>query len=80
VDVEAIKEEVRSQVIVEVTKKVTHDIMAMLRDQGVHLRSPSNTPSPIDGQRAVVPQPLMQSKETTLTELRQLQIQILWTF
>ena len=37
VDVEAIKE-VRSQVIEEVTKKVTHDIMAMLRDQGVHLR------------------------------------------
>jgi hypothetical protein len=52
VDVEAIKEEVRSQVIVEVTKKVTHDIMAMLRDQGVHLRSPSNTPSPIDGQKS----------------------------
>ena len=38
VDVEAIKEEVRSQVIEEVTKKVTHDIMAMLCDQGVHLR------------------------------------------
>ena len=30
VDVEAIKEEVRSQVTEEVTKKVTHDIMAML--------------------------------------------------
>ena len=38
VDVEAIKEEVRSLVIEEVTKKVTHDIMAMLCDQGVHLR------------------------------------------
>jgi len=45
VDVEAIKEEVRSQVTEEVTKKITHDIMAMLRDQGVHLRSPSNTPT-----------------------------------
>jgi hypothetical protein len=40
---EAIKEKVRSQVTEEVTKKVTNDIMAMLRDQGVHLRSPSNT-------------------------------------
>ena len=26
--------------------------MAMLRDQGVHLRSPSNTPSPIGGQKS----------------------------
>ena len=49
VDVEAIKEEVKSQVIEEITKKVTNDIMAMLHDQGVHLRSPSNTPSPVGG-------------------------------
>ena len=33
----------------EITKQVTNDIMAMLHDQGVHLRSPSNTPSPIGG-------------------------------
>ena len=46
---ETIKEEVKSQVIEEITKKVTNDIMAMLHDQGVHLRSPSNTPSPIGG-------------------------------
>jgi len=26
--------------------------MAMLRDQGVHLRSPSNTPSPVGGQKS----------------------------
>ena len=26
--------------------------MAMLRDQGVHLRSPSNTPSPVVGQKS----------------------------
>jgi hypothetical protein len=32
VDVEAIKEKVRSQVTEEATKKVTNDIMAMLRD------------------------------------------------
>jgi len=51
-DVEAIKEEVRSQVTEEVTKKITHDIMAMLRDQGVHLRSPSNTPSPVGGRKS----------------------------
>ena len=38
VDVEAIKEEVRSPVTQEVTKKVTQDIMAMLREQGVHFR------------------------------------------
>ena len=36
----------------EVTKKVTHDIMVMLRDQGVHLRSPSNTPSPVGGRKS----------------------------
>ena len=48
VDVEAIKE-VRSLVTEEVTKKVTHDIMAMLHDQGLHLRSPSNTPRPVGG-------------------------------
>ena len=35
VDVEAIKE-VKSQVTEEITKKVTNDIMAMLRDRGVH--------------------------------------------
>jgi len=52
VDVEAIKEEVKSQVIEEITKQVTNDIMAMLHDQGVHLRSPSNTPSPIGGQKS----------------------------
>ena len=51
VDVEAIKE-VKSQVIEEITKKVTNDIMAMLRDQGVHLRSPSKTPSPVVGQKS----------------------------
>ena len=45
VDVEAIKEEIRSQVTQEVTQKVTQDIMALLREQGVHLRSPSNTPT-----------------------------------
>ena len=50
--VKAIKEEVRSQVTKEVTKKVTHDIMAMLCDQGVHLRSPSNTPSPVGGRKS----------------------------
>ena len=33
VDVETIKEEVKSQVIEEITKKVTNDIMAMLCDQ-----------------------------------------------
>ena len=33
VDVEAIKEEVKSQVLEEITKKVTNDIMAMLCDQ-----------------------------------------------
>ena len=52
VDVEAIKEEVKSQVIEEITKKVTNDIMAMLHDQGVHLRSPSNTPSPVGGRKS----------------------------
>ena len=36
----------------EITKKVTNDIMAMLHDQGVHLRSPSNTPSPIGGRKS----------------------------
>ena len=51
VDVEAIKE-VKSQVTEEITKKVTNDIMAVLRDQGVHLRSPSNTPSPIGGRKS----------------------------
>ena len=40
------------QVTEEVTKKVTHDIMAMLHDQVVHLRSPSNTPSPIGGRKS----------------------------
>ena len=49
VDLEAIKAEVKSQVTEEITKKVTNDIMAMLHDQGVHLRSPSNTPSPVGG-------------------------------
>ena len=52
VDVEAIKEEVKSQVTEEITKKVTSDIMAMLHDQGVHLRSPSNTPSPVGGRKS----------------------------
>ena len=52
VDVEAIKEEVKSQVIEEITKKVISDIMAMLRDQGVHLRLPSNIPSPIGGRKS----------------------------
>jgi len=52
VDVEAIKEEVKSHVIEEITKKVTNDIMAMLCDQGVHLRSPSNTPSPVGGRKS----------------------------
>ena len=51
VNVEAIKE-VRSQMIEEVTKKFTHDIMAMMRDQRVHLRSPSNTPSPVGGRKS----------------------------
>jgi hypothetical protein len=45
VDVEAIKAEVRSQVTQEVTEKVTKDIMAMLREQGVHLSLPSKTPT-----------------------------------
>ena len=48
VDVEAIKE-VKSHVTEQITKKVTNDIMAMLRDQGVHVRSPSNTPSSVGG-------------------------------
>ena len=52
VNVGAIKEEVKSQVIEEITKKVTNDIMAMLCFQGVHLRSPSNTPSPIGGRKS----------------------------
>ena len=52
VHVEAIKEEIGSQVTEEVTKKITHDIMAMLRDQGMHLRSPSNTPSPVGGRKS----------------------------
>ena len=51
-DVEAIKEEVKSQVTEEITKKVTNDIMDMLCDQGVHLSSPSNTPSPIGGRKS----------------------------
>ena len=51
VDVKAIKE-VKSQVTEEITKKVTSDTMAMLHDQGVHLRSPSNTPSPIGGRKS----------------------------
>ena len=51
VDVEAIKE-VKSHVTEQITKKVTNDIMAMLRDQGVHLRSPSNTPSPVGGRKS----------------------------
>ena len=51
VDVEAIKE-VKSQVTEEITKKVTNDIMAMLHDQGVHLRSPSNTPCPVSGRKS----------------------------
>ena len=51
-DVEAIKEDVKSQVTEEITKKVTNDIMAMFRDQGVHLRSPSKTPSPIGGRKS----------------------------
>ena len=38
--------------IEEITKKVTSDIMTMLRDQGVHLRSPSKTPSPIGGRKS----------------------------
>ena len=38
--------------IEEITKKVTSDIMTMLRDQGVHLRSPSNTPSPVGGRKS----------------------------
>ena len=50
-DVEAIKE-VRSQVTEEVTKKITHDIMAMLRDQGVHFKLLSNTSSPIGGRKS----------------------------
>ena len=41
------KKKLKSQVTEEITKKVTNDIMAMLCDQGVHLRSPSNTLSPI---------------------------------
>jgi len=52
VDVLAIKEEVKSQVIEKITKKVTNDVMAILCDQGVHLRSPSNTPSPIGGRKS----------------------------
>jgi hypothetical protein len=36
----------------EVTKKVTQDIMALLREQGMHFRSPSNTPSPVGGRRS----------------------------
>ena len=52
VDVEAIKEEVKRKVTEEITKKVTSDIMAMLRDQGVHLRSPSNTPSLVGGRKS----------------------------
>jgi hypothetical protein len=51
VDVKAIKE-VRSQVTEEVTKKVTHDIMVMLHEQGVHFRSPSNTPSLVGGRKS----------------------------
>ena len=50
VDVEAIKEEVRSQVTQEVTAKVTKDIMDMLHEQGVPLRSPSNIPTSVGGQ------------------------------
>ena len=49
VDVEAIKEVIKSQVTEEITKKVISDIMTMLCDQGVHLRSPSNTPSSVGG-------------------------------
>ena len=50
-DVEAIKE-VRNQVIEEVAKKITHDIMAMMHDQGVHFKLPSNTSSPIGGRKS----------------------------
>jgi len=53
VDVEAIKEEVRSQVTQEVTEKVTqdvtekvtNDIMTKLLERGIDLRSPSNPTS-----------------------------------
>ena len=38
--------------IEEITKKVTSDIMTMLRDQGVHLRSPSSTASPVGGRKS----------------------------
>ena len=51
-DVEAIKEEVKSQVLEEITKKVTNDSMVMLHDQEVYLRSPSTTPSPVGGRKS----------------------------
>jgi len=52
VDVEAIKKEVMSQVMQEVTAKVTKDIMDMLREQGVPLRLPSNTPTSVGGRQS----------------------------
>jgi hypothetical protein len=54
-DVEAITVEVRSQVIEELREKVTNDVIAMLRDQGMDIRdirSPTMTPSPIGGRKS----------------------------
>jgi hypothetical protein len=52
VDMEAIKEEVRSQLTIEVTAKVTRDIMDMLREHGVPLVSPSNTTTSVGGRQS----------------------------
>ena len=46
------KKKLKARVTEEITKKVTNDIMAMLRDQGVYLRSPSKTPSPVGGRKS----------------------------
>jgi hypothetical protein len=52
VDMEAIKEEVRSQLTKEVTVKVPRDIMDMLREHGVPLMSPSNTATSVGGRQS----------------------------
>jgi hypothetical protein len=52
--VEAIKEEVRSPLTVEIKENIKNDIMAMLRDQTVHIRSPSMTRSLVDGRKSSV--------------------------
>jgi len=68
--VEAIKEEVRSPLTVEIKENIKNDIMAMLRDQTVHIRLPSMTRSLVDGRKSSVSQPWMQS--TTLMDMKQL--------